>query len=393
MTNPPSAAATRFIANHSTADTNLPLLDECPICLDNYQSETCLQITGINGCNHHVGHKCLEEMLRSHPNEEKKCPLCRAVWIPAPALNFPPRDQSLAMSRRMQGMFAGLDGIGDNIAGTPQLGNRLGLQPRREGAAVLSLVPRAHALSPIVIDSDSDEEDYETQFQNFQDSTREIAAIRQRAQDRSRPRGARTGHARVDRLLGRNGLNPFRPTETIAARRERVRDASNQTAPSYASGEQIDARLEQARDEQRRRIAPMRPRRQPGPAYPISDASTDSLSSVPSELLDSSPDTPPRRAFSTHPVANDIHMHNNDDIQELPSIAAQPTRHLDTREAELDRREEAVAAREATLREQETALLGRENRARALVELVTRQRREMEDLGRRHAEEWERAMR
>jgi hypothetical protein len=399
------------MADHTTEDTNLPFLDECPICLDNYSLETCLRITGIDGCNHHIGRKCLEEMLRSRPNEEKKCPLCRAVWIPARP-RFPSRGQSLATSRRMQGMFDGLDGIGENIAGT-QLGialgepvlhprhqrhiaeTQLGAQTRREGDAVPAARPRVAAPSPIAIDSDSDEEDYETQYQNFQNATREIADIRNRAQLQprrnrgtvtnesssnsdnapSRPkstlRSTAAGRDALNRFMNPRALNPFRPTQQQEPRREGAQDVASR-------------RLERARDEQRR-IAPLRARRQPSRH---SDASTSSPSpSPPLEIL--SP--PPRR--NIEPANHDADVCMDDEVQEVPQIASQSARQLNQRELDLDRREQAVAAREARMARQEVDVRGSERLAREMVEMVRRQREEVDELMRRHREELERTLR
>lgn len=81
----PSNIATAFINRHTITVTHLDgsLHPECPICLDNYTSESCLRITGIPGCMHVIGKMCLEEMVRRSPGQEKNCPLCRATWIAA----------------------------------------------------------------------------------------------------------------------------------------------------------------------------------------------------------------------------------------------------------------------------------------------------------------------
>jgi hypothetical protein len=323
------------------------------------------------------------------------------------------------MSRRMQGIFAGLDNIGEDIAGT-QLGNSRGtpvLQARHAVPAVRGA--QGQRLNLIVIDSDS-EEDYETQRQNFQDSTREIADIRNRARQLStirrkrgvgaanatteganegsnsdnaprRPggtlRSTATGMDTLNRLMGRGGdrpLNPFRPTqnqEPPHARHEGIQDAAD---PSNVP-------LERAR-EARRVIAPLRARRQPVP----SDISTPTPSpSPPRELLSSSP---PRRStfqdgnlgmLSSFPA---VPSHN---FQELATQSAREdvrARHPNNRAADLDRREQAVTAREVTLRNQEVLLNERGERIRRLAELCRRQRGEMEILLSRQKEELDRAM-
>ena len=113
MDDPPAQTdrVTAFLTTHTTLDNDdVPLLEECPICLESYSSEPRRRITGIGGCAHHIGAKCLEEMLHSHPNEEKRCPLCRTMWIPAP------RAPGASASEQMAEMLESLYGIGASIA-------------------------------------------------------------------------------------------------------------------------------------------------------------------------------------------------------------------------------------------------------------------------------------
>lgn len=60
------------------------MLDECSICLENFVLEQSVRIK-IEGCNHIFGRNCLTAILTNNPRLEKKCPLCRTVWIAAPA--------------------------------------------------------------------------------------------------------------------------------------------------------------------------------------------------------------------------------------------------------------------------------------------------------------------
>jgi hypothetical protein len=287
-------------------------------------------------------------------------------------------------------MFSGLGDTGDNIADT-QLGFGMGapvLQPRyrrhiaepqilRNGDAVPAVRPRVAAPSPIIIDSDfDDEKDYKTQMQNFRDSTREIADIRRRARTQQQPRQTRRGAANDS---GSNSDNaPSRPRNTLRSTtggRDTLNRIMNPFRPTLYDNQPPRAcrdgpqdvasrRLERAREEQRR-IAPLRARRQ---HRTRSDASTPSDSSSP----------PPEI------------MH--DDVQERPHIASQSARELDQRELDLDRREQAVAAGEATTARQEEEVSEQERMARDLVELVRRQRGEVDDLMRRHREELERML-
>jgi hypothetical protein len=63
---------------------DLPVLDECPICLENYNQEQPVRIK-IEGCNHVFGRSCLTTVLTNNPRLEKNCPLCRTLWMEAPA--------------------------------------------------------------------------------------------------------------------------------------------------------------------------------------------------------------------------------------------------------------------------------------------------------------------
>ena len=77
--------AAKFMAEHtdflSHADTSEPPNTECPICLEGIEDHICVKITNIPGCQHLIGMKCLEELLKRNPDEKKECPLCRAQWI------------------------------------------------------------------------------------------------------------------------------------------------------------------------------------------------------------------------------------------------------------------------------------------------------------------------
>jgi hypothetical protein len=79
-----SDAATKFVNEHTKIDIDPQHQEECPICLDSYTLERCVQITGIPNCTHRIGFDCLIKVLRDCPTQEKRCPLCRAVWIPGP---------------------------------------------------------------------------------------------------------------------------------------------------------------------------------------------------------------------------------------------------------------------------------------------------------------------
>jgi hypothetical protein len=76
----------RFIAQHTepltAANTTSITNYDCPICIENASAHSCVKIKGIAGCEHMIGRDCLKELLSRRPDDEKTCPLCRAVWLP-----------------------------------------------------------------------------------------------------------------------------------------------------------------------------------------------------------------------------------------------------------------------------------------------------------------------
>lgn len=79
---PNSARIARFMMNHtckpnhSTGHSNT-----CPICLEGEAEHLCVQIYNVQGCNHLIGYDCLKAMLSFNEDDEKRCPLCRTVWL------------------------------------------------------------------------------------------------------------------------------------------------------------------------------------------------------------------------------------------------------------------------------------------------------------------------
>ncbi|KAJ4372930.1 hypothetical protein N0V83_003221 [Neocucurbitaria cava] len=196
-------AAVDFINNHTVVDNDVPLLNECPICLDNFTSEPCLRITEIEGCNHQIGLTCLREILRSHPGEEKRCPLCRTVWISATAAPTRTVPRSEESQRNFASLFEDLDGIGENIANRMATGMNRQIAdattsrnvPRRNMHGYGSLYARdqrnTSMQNPILLDSDSETEDYETRLKNYESLSRDIETIRARARNTQLSRSQR----------------------------------------------------------------------------------------------------------------------------------------------------------------------------------------------------------
>ncbi|CAN9153903.1 unnamed protein product [Alternaria alternata] len=459
--------AATFVRNHTTHDNDLPHQDECPICLDDYTSEQCLRITNIPECSHHIGANCLDDMLRSHSHEEKRCPLCRAVWIPARSLTIPLDAQNLSASQRMADMFAGLDGIGADIT-SQQLDTRRDFgnddnipqqHARRLRRELLSPADRygSRALreeqqrAPIVIDSDSDDADYYTHVQNFEDFRRDLADIRNRAPYRQMSRSSRrrrvadrTGNDRningssnegansnsnsdnapvprglrrvntstrgvtdviaagaFNRFLNnRRALNPFRPTTE-----------NNITTPSALTGNTLAGRRreteredEQYREDRHLRTAGSSPPQEFANRCRLTEEQQASNQQHTPGFESPPPHQPHAGSRQTNiPHAHlsgpntpetpiDIDMTADELIdlsanQPLPAHGAVRSRQLDLREGNLNRREQAMTMRQTILARREVDLIARETRVDELMRVVRRHQEEGEELLRRHGEE------
>lgn len=390
-------AADAFVANHTAPDDSVPLLEECPICLDNYRHETCVRITGIAGCNHRIGLTCLTELLRSHAELEKKCPLCRAVWIAGP-IAVPRRrrrdNADLSATRGPDVVFVGplnpthaaaanaarsdpdnTARIADRIR-VSQLHHRLTDMPQRE---------------LINLDTSSSDEDYDTQVQNFNDFTRDIENIRSRARNTQFPRHVRrhslaqqqstrgtadqsaevaTGSG-VGRLLGRS-LNPFRPMTHNPLIRERNNEFMRRCeAVLQASVEphRIDV------DAPRLSLEHMR-------LSPIAGLRTPSFASNEDamEVVELPADEVPQ--------ARDAVRARQLDQREMDLSARE--RALNTRLRKVERQEmypsaneQKLQGREAALAERERDVGSREQKVEQVVQTMRMQRNEMEALVRR----------
>ncbi|KAK7185580.1 uncharacterized protein CC84DRAFT_1211234 [Paraphaeosphaeria sporulosa] len=166
---------------------DLPVLDECPICLDNYVLEQSVRIK-IEGCNHVFGRNCLTAILTNNPRLEKKCPLCRTLWMRAPAGAVQPPVRTAVLS--LPGPHA-RRGVLDPMAiarladderarhvpqqrATPNIWTRFSretLLPERER-------PREGRVINL-IDSDDDEDPLES----FNSITHDINNVRERARN------------------------------------------------------------------------------------------------------------------------------------------------------------------------------------------------------------------
>jgi hypothetical protein len=432
---PMELTAFTFVVNHTKPSNPHASMDDCPICLESYTMETCLQVIGIAGCSHHIGSTCLQKMLEHLPEDEKKCPLCRAVWIPGAAPVFPARGRSLAISR-MTDTFRAVNGIGPSIANS-QRRNECAPNSYNQLASRYTPCPRAgnigdvrqsnvHAGSqegghsePIVIESSSEaedsmgEEDYATEVQNFTTLTRDIAEIRRRAENtqyrrrrnryqnqpqhvheeaqsgsgsdnrRFEPRKRRgaissgtPAASALNRLMNARTFNPFRATVNAAA----------PSAAAMSEGFNDDGVQGMARTQYRPGVCDIQHhgttnhrmvginQKQNNISSSIASASLYALAHAPS-------------------LSEDVEMTGaRTGIQRPHYRFTDSPRTLDARVQRLDQREQALDARDANLTQQEAALLERERRAENMFELVRRQRREVEELLRRQMEELNRIL-
>lgn len=349
----PTLTPAAFISAHTIVDQTVPVNDECPICLDNYSVENCLRITGIPGCTHHIGQACLERLLSSRPDLEKKCPMCRATWVavPSPAPRRPGRLIDL------------LDEA---------------IQRRAQPSSAPHSVPLRRTPELVIIDGDSESVDFAAEVADYNRSTSDIASIRARAsrtetswtQSRQRRGVAALASGRIPSI--------FRPNLPESRSNFPARSSSLRQPP--AAGTNLfsdDSRTE-------RRVMFVGPRfegsRDARAALSLYD---DSPSASPS---DSSPDT----VAAAEP-----------EVAELPTLNLRSSRaaELDQRKRDLDVRAAALNARELRLNERETALqararsvMAREERAMALVQLARSQQEEREESARVHAEAMKRLM-
>lgn len=173
-----TAAATAFIGNHTAPDADVPEEDECPICLETYSDapEPCLRVTGKSGCTCRIGLVCLGEMLSKSPEKEKKCPLCRSLWIAGAA---PP--SRTARQDRMEN--PGTVGRSSREAHPPRTSSLS--HPSRLSATANTFMPRRIAPTPVVDMSQDDAGD------DYSELTRDIENVRARARGTQSSRSQR----------------------------------------------------------------------------------------------------------------------------------------------------------------------------------------------------------
>ncbi|EMD86202.1 hypothetical protein COCHEDRAFT_1160509 [Bipolaris maydis C5] len=417
-----STTAVGFIANHTTPSTPHSNTDDCPICLDSYTTENCLQITGITGCKHRIGSMCLRKLLNRHPGDEKKCPLCRTVWIPGVVSNFAARDRSLANIRAMTSMLRSTGGEASSSRNRLPYGYTAYPIMTTDSQRVVRTYTQPSSLwqpryQSVLIDSseeaedrDSEEEDYATQVRNYEDLTAHIADIRRRAdnlvadrtnrnrrQDQlqhgheSQSRGGsetnRVGPRRRRGAIsanapGANVLNRFMNVRALNA----FRTAVNGTALEVeARGDRFTGHvmrgMARARDEPN--AGEGQHRATPGEGLMMAGQQQDTISSAEASVS-LNLQTHTRRAGADVEVTG-----SRSSIPQPHTRISHSFRTPEARAQYLDERERFLDVRYTNLLRWETALQEREMRAENTLALITRQRSELEALLRRQREELE----
>jgi hypothetical protein len=173
-----TAAATAFIGNHTAPDADVPKEDECPICLETYSEapEPCLRVMGKAGCKCRIGLVCLGEMLSNSPEKEKKCPLCRALWIASTA---PPPRTARPDSMANPGTISGSSRVANPSMASASHASRL-------SATANPFLPRGIAPTPVVNMSRDDVSD-----EDYSELTRDIENVRARARGTQSSRSQR----------------------------------------------------------------------------------------------------------------------------------------------------------------------------------------------------------
>ncbi|EAT86736.1 hypothetical protein HBI56_130670 [Parastagonospora nodorum] len=280
-----TAAATAFIGNHTAPDADVPQEDECPICLETYSDapEPCLRVTGKAGCTCRIGLVCLGEMLSMSPEKEKKCPLCRALWI---ASTVPP-----PRTARPEMVNPGTVGRSSRVADMPRTSAS---HVSRLSATANPFLPRGITSTPVVNMSRDDAGD-----EDYSELTRDIENVRARARGTQSSRSQRRQEMR-DLIAQRPAflLSPsVRRTASLAAPAppRRAQDAGA-GATSTSSGDRISS------------LASTHRRAQDAVA---------GASSTPSSGRNASIATPPRRALDAGAGAS-----STPPAAERPTIAA-----------------------------------------------------------------------
>ena len=342
-------AATTFINTKTDylSPTGTPTLDECVVCLEPYTSEAAVRISGVPGCTHVIGVKCLTALLTTNPTQAKKCPICRTVWIPAPSQTRGLGD----IRRHLTGRTANQDVGSGNAA-----------------------VPGRHPGLIIEINSDT-ESDEEVTAESYQQFRQDIADIRFRARNSQLSRRQRREELAARERNGANGngqpsMNDFRTSSSTVS-------AQNQTSfypiPPVSSWTVRNTSG----------IAPT----YDYPGIAPTRRNTDNEQPIDVDML--APDTSPTQTRSRSSLnAETVNHHFS------PTVEGGRARQLEQREEEMRNWERRLTKRERDIslgqkdhHVREQRLAQRERKMHEFVELRQRQLNELRTMAYRHEEE------
>jgi len=344
--------------------TSTPIMDECAICLEPYTNEAAARITGVPGCTHVIGVKCLEKLLTASPTQEKKCPICRTVWIAAPS-----QPRSVSDIRRHLIARTGSHRVGSRTAANQD----------------------PHPGQIIQIDSDTDSDD-EVTAESFQQYRQDIADIRFRARQNqlSRRQRREEGAAARERDGGTvRGNSPLINTTGSSAGIVPTRSQTQRRTP-FSSDPFASLNSRRARN-----IRPaglplvcVYPPRMP-PILPKLDTENENEYDSSDDICMAYPNTAPSESpfrLSSSPETVDHNLSR----RALDARA----RRVDEREDEMKNRERRLNEREHELHRKEQALFVREQRVAQMerkkdefVELRRRQLDELRTMAQRHQED------
>jgi hypothetical protein len=347
-------------------------MEECAICLEPYGNEPAVLISGVPGCTHILGLSCLNAILNANPTLDKKCPICRTVWIPAP--------RSLGARRLAVAEWASIMGRQRSANGRDRDGERT------------ATLPSIQAPPPPVINLESDSEDGITEA-TFEQYRRDIADIRSRARNStlSRQQKREEGTARERKASSNPFLRDYVPTRRPTTRRvpptdpiealitTNWRNAANRDAANAAAND-FPSHLA---------LSPSSPRGAPSPLEERRRSSENDDDVDVSMLFGSRPTSRP-----TSPSANVFSSAESSNSEQKLRSLNERIRRVSRREDELRKWQTRLNEREGDLHRQEQALFVREQRVaqrerkkEEFVEMKKRQLDEMRAMAQRHQEE------
>ncbi|KAJ4299442.1 hypothetical protein N0V90_004687 [Kalmusia sp. IMI 367209] len=412
----------------SVSPGDLPILDECPICLDTYSTEQAVRIK-LKDCGHVFGITCLVALFTSNANLEKTCPLCRTVWMSAPAPRARNPARAAGRPPRAVNGNAFLEAVQAEMEeeNRQQHGDQLRLavlddrirqaRERQNGRSASGLRPPSREAQAVINLIDSDEE--EVTQESFNAFSRDIHDIRTRARNTQLSRKQRKEEKARKENEDDFPLRTIGRVETVKSRlkkantnEENKQNQQSQQSQLGQQGQQMPGqsllsdwgpcrRIPIEEMIQRNWATAAQGSNQNGgqTALPSLFRAPRPFPSSTNPFTSSRPSAPASSPPNPQPVParpNPFLSPSPDSDADAGASRAQKER-LDQREKELKELEKNLLARERGLNERDRALFQREQRIaqRETVEmrsaeLMQRQLNEMEEMIARHREEMRR---